>query len=210
MLQVNDQRRLRVLMVAVASLLAASMAMAESDDSSARHKVEEVSSEVVEELVAQRAALRDDPRRLHELVERLILPHFDFKRMSRRVLGKQWKKSSEEQRTRFMSAFRTLLVRTYSTVLDEYAGQPLRYLDPVQRKKENEVVVPVIVDRSGGAPFQVSYAMHRVETEWKVFDVAVDGVSLVTNYRSSFRSEIARHGLDGLIARLEAKNATQI
>ena len=71
MLQVNDQRRLRVLMVAVASLLAASMAMAESDDSSARHKVEEVSSEVVEELVAQRAALRDDPRRLHELVERL-------------------------------------------------------------------------------------------------------------------------------------------
>ena len=208
MLQLSGQWWCRALVVAVAGLLATSIVMAESDGTSARHKVEAVSSGIVEELVAQREVLRDNPQRLHELVERLILPHFDFARMSRRVIGKRWKKSSEEQRKRFVSAFRTMLVRTYSTVLNEYDGQTLTYLDPLPRKKENEVIVPVLIGRSGGNAFRVAYAMHRVESDWKVFDVSVDGVSLVTNYRSSFRSEIARHGIDGLIARLEEKNAT--
>ena len=209
MLQTIHRWRHRALMFALSGLIAGSTAMAESHGSSAREKVEEVASGTVEELASQRDVLRDDPQRLRELVERLIVPHFDFERMSRRVLGKRWKKSSEDQRARFVSAFRTLLVRTYATLINEYDGQAMTYLDPVPRKKDNEFVVPVTIGQSGGMEFRVAYAMHLVDTDWKVFDVAVDGVSLVTNYRSSFRAEIARHGIDGLIERLEEKNAAQ-
>ncbi|MCY4470420.1 MAG: ABC transporter substrate-binding protein [Thiotrichales bacterium] len=170
--------------------------------------VRQVTSRIVDELELRRDALPEDPERLYELVDRLVLPYFDFERMSRRVLGKRWKKATAEQQTQFVSAFRTLLVRTYATVLNEYRGQPLTYLDPAPRKKDDEIVVPTEIELTSNQKVQVAYAMYESATGWKVFDVAVDGVSLVTNYRSSFRSEIARHGIEGLIARLESKNST--
>ena len=99
-----------------------------------------------------------------------------------------------------------MLVHTYGAVLNEYDGQTLTYFDPVPRKKKGEVVVPVQVEDSSGKQVRVAYAMHQHGEEWKVFDVAIDGVSLVTNYRSSFRSKIARDGIDGLISSIEEKN----
>ena len=213
-----DIRRNGALMIAVlAGVIAGSMAAAASPGASARHMVEEVTSRLLEELTSQRESLQDDPQplslqddpqRLYEFVDRLVLPHFDFERMSRRVLGKRWKKSSPEQRTRFVSAFRSLLVRTYATVLNEYRGQTVTYLDPVARKKDNEIVIPMLVELAGNRSVRVAYAMHQDGADWKVFDVSVDGVSLVTNYRSSFRSEIARHGIDGLTTRIETKYPT--
>ena len=204
-----DVRRNGALMIAVlAGVVAGSMAAAASPGASARHMVEEVTTRLLEELTSQRESLQDDPQRLYEFVDRLVLPHFDFERMSRRVLGKRWKKSSPEQRTRFVSAFRSLLVRTYATVLNEYRGQTVTYLDPVARKKDNEIVIPMVVELAGNRSVRVAYAMHQDGADWKVFDVSVDGVSLVTNYRSSFRSEIARHGIDGLTTRIETKYPT--
>ena len=100
-------------------------------------------------------------------------------------------------------------MRTYSAVLNEYRGQTLAYLDPVPRKSDDEIVIPAEIEQTGGQPIRIAYAMHQDGMDWKIFDVAVEGVSLVTNYRSSFRSEIARHGIDGLIARLEAKYLTK-
>lgn len=183
-------------------------AMAASDGSAAQQLVQQVTSTIIDELTERRDALRDDPHAVYELVDRLVLPHFDFERMSRRVLGKKrWTQATAEQRTQFVAAFRTLLVRTYALMLNEYRGQPLTWHDPVPRKRDDEVVIPVTVELGGSPPAQVAYAMHGSGTDWRVFDVAVDGVSLVKNYRSSFRSEIARNGIDGLIARLEAKNA---
>ena len=197
------------LMVVVAGILAGWTALAAGTGASARQLVEEVTSSIVEELTSRREFFRNDPQGVYELVDRLVLPHFDFERMSRRVLGKRWKEASPEQRQRFISAFRSMLVRTYATMLNEYRGQTLTWLDPVARKKDDEIVIPVQVELSASQPVRVSYVMHHGNgTDWKVFDVAVDGVSLVTNYRSSFRAEIARHGIEGLIERLEARNAT--
>ena len=185
-----------------------SMAMAADNGSAARDQVKQVTSRVLQELALQDESLRGDPQRMNEFIDQLVLPYFDFDRMSRRVLGKRWKKASPEQRTRFVSAFRTLIVRTYASVLDQYNDQTLTYLEPVARKNDDEIVIPMQIESTGSSrPIQIAFAMHRDETTWKVFDVAVDGVSLVTNYRSSFRSEIARHGMDGLIARLEAKGS---
>ena len=200
--------RSRALTIAAAGMIAASMSLAANDGSPARNLVEQVTTDITQELSSRREAIQDDPRAMHDLVDRFLLPYFDFERMSRRVLGKRWKKATSEQRARFVSAFRTLLVHTYAKVLQEYDGQALTYLDPIARKKDDEIVIPVEVDLADGQPIRIAYAMHGTGADWKVFDVAIDGVSLVMNYRSSFRSEIARHGIDGLIERLEAKNST--
>ena len=199
--------RLMAAMVVAACLFAGSAAKAEDAGASAQRFVQQVTSTIVDELTSRREELRDDPQALYELVDRHILPYFDFERMSWRVLGKKrWTNAAPEQRERFVSEFRSLLVRRYAMVLNEYRGQPLTYLDPVARKKEDEIVIPAQVDLSGGQTVRFAYAMQRSGMEWKVFDVSIDGVSLVTLYRSEFRSEIARHGVDGLIDRLEAKN----
>ena len=200
--------RRRALTVAAACVLTGSMAMAADAGHPARHLVEQVTSEILEELTSQRESFQDDPQSLYDFVDRLIVPHFDFERMSRRVLGKRWKTASPEQQTRFVSVFRSLLVRTYSAVLNEYRGQTLAYLDPVARKRDDEIVIPAEIAQAGGQPIRIAYAMHQDGADWKIFDVAVEGVSIVRNYRSSFRSEIARHGIDGLITRLEAKFST--
>ena len=200
--------RSRVLVAAAASMIAGSVVWAAGDDgTSARHLVEQVTSSIVDEIESHRDAYRGDQDATHKLVERLVFPHFDFERMSRRVLGKRWKAATPEQRARFIAAFGTLLVSTYAKVVSEYSGQSLTYLEPVPRKKDDEIVIPMQVALADGQPLRVAYAMYRSGTDWKVFDVAVDGVSLVTNYRSSFRSEIAQNGIDGLIDRLEAKNS---
>ena len=194
--------------IVAAAVMTMAAATAASDGSAAQKLVQEVTSTIIDELTERRDALEKDPRAVYELVDRLVLPHFDFERMSRRVLGKKrWAAASAGQRTQFVAAFRTLLVRTYAVMLNEYRGQALTWLDPVPRKRDDEVVIPVTIELDSGPPAQVAYAMYGGGTDWKVFDVAVDGVSLVKNYRSSFRSEIARNGIDGLIASLEAKNA---
>ena len=204
---ITELWRSRVLMVVAASMLAGTVALAASSGVPAQNLVRQVTSSIIEEMTSGRESLQDDPQAVYGLVDRLVLPYFDFERMSRRALGKRWRKATSEQQTRFVSAFRILLVRTYAMVLNEYNGQTLTYLDAVPREKDDEVVVPVQIELTGNQVVRVAYAMHEGAAGWKVFDVAVDGVSLVTNYRSSFRAEIARRGIDGLIARLEAKNS---
>ena len=199
-----------VLSIACAGLLAHSMVMAAEAAPeaapSARHLVEAVVSGIVGELESNIDSIRDDPERLNGIVEQMILPHFDFERMSRRVVGKRWKEATADQQERFVSAFRTLLVHTYGSLLNSYDGQSHTYFDPVPRKKDGEVVVPVQVEDKNGRQVRVAYAMHQHGTAWKVFDVAIDGVSLMRTYRSTFRSKIAREGIDGLISSIEEKN----
>lgn len=204
-----DTLRRMTLMLMAACVLAGSTAIAADDGHPAQHLVEQVVSRVIEELESQGESIKGDPGRLYDLVNRLVLPHFDFERMSRRVLGKRWKKATPAQQERFTSAFQTLLVRTYALVLSEYRGQTITYLDPVARKRDDEIIIPVQISLSNNQSVIVAYAMQGSGSDWKVFDVAVDGVSLVTNYRASFRSEVARHGIDGLTARIEAKNSAK-
>lgn len=206
--RIVDVLRRMLLAVAAACLLGVSTAIAADTGSPAQDLVKHVTSRIIEELESEHESLQENPERIYELADRLVLPYFDFERMARRVLGKRWKAATPEQQTRFVSAFRTLLVRTYAIVLNEYRGQTLTYLEPVTRKKDDEIDVPVLIDLTGSQTVRVAYAMHGSGSDWKVFDVVIDGVSLVTNYRSSFRSEVARHGIEGLIARIESKNST--
>lgn len=169
--------------------------------------VRQTSDQMLAELTHRKQELQASPGKIYDLVEHVVLPRFDFQRMSRLVLGKYWPRASDSEKSSFVNAFREMLVRTYATALLNYSGQEIVYL-PVQRNaSSDEVTVNTQVQSSGALPIPIDYRLYRDGDEWKVFDVSIDGISLVSNYRSSFASQIRRHKLSGLIQKLEQRNA---
>lgn len=174
--------------------------------------VKNTSTRVLERLQAEKSRLDAEPGRLYELINELVLPHFDFYSMSRYVLGSSWKNATPEQQQQFVDQFRTLLVRTYANALKQYSDNEIVY-HPEQASEGSPLVVVRTevkgakgVNSSNSIP--IHYRMHSVNGAWKVIDVSVDGVSLVSTYRGSFASEIRNSGLDTLISRLAERNHT--
>ncbi len=169
--------------------------------------VKETANGVINRIESQRSVLETNPEQIYELVNELVIPHFDFISMSKWVLGRNWKTASKSQRSEFIEQFKTLLVRTYARALLEYSGQEIKYFPVEQNSKSNLAVVKTELTSSGAQPFPVAYRMHQKNEEWKVVDVAVDGVSLVSTYRGSFATQIKKNGFDSLIKQLTDKNA---
>lgn len=169
--------------------------------------IKETADTVIARVKTERDLLRRDSARLHRLVDELIIPHFDFPRMSQWVLGKHWRAADPGQRTRFMSEFRMLLVKTYATALLEYADREFRYYPARTVANSDIVTIRSDIAQPGNAVIPISYRMHVRDNRWKVYDISVDGVSLVATYRASFASEVRKSGIDGLIASIAAKNA---
>ncbi len=168
--------------------------------------VRDTSERMLSVLRAQREQLEKHPERIYDLVNEIVIPHFDFSRISRWVLGKYWRQATPEQRRRFENEFRTLLVKTYATSLLEFIDDQFRY-PPVRMKPgAKRVTVRTDVIRQGAQPVRIEYRLFRGRDGWKAYDVLVEGVSLVANYRSSFAEEIRKSGLDALIARLAEHN----
>ncbi|MGE0080587.1 MAG: phospholipid-binding protein MlaC [Thiohalomonadaceae bacterium] len=167
-------------------------------------------------LHAHRAALHTDPQALYGLVEKTLSPHVDFPLISQLVLGKHWRTADAAQRVRFMTEFRTLLVRFYVGALLEDPRKLDELLDfsdtliqfrPAEPEEDaRKALVRAEVHLPSGRVVLVSFNLRRKDETWKVYDVTVEGVSLVTNYRSSFASEVRQGGLDALIDRLAARN----
>jgi len=168
--------------------------------------VKHTSSGVIDRINSQRAELDANPSKIYEVVNELVIPHFDFISMSRWVLGKNWKSASEAQRSDFIEQFKTLLVRTYARALLEYSGQEIKYFPVEINPKSNLALVKTEMTSDGAQPFPVSYRMHQKNETWKVVDVSVDGVSLVSTYRGSFSTQIKKNGFDSLINELTIKN----
>ena len=161
---------------------------------------------VLAEVTERRAELEADPSLIYPLVEDTVVPHFDFRRMSQAALGRFWRKADEAQKQAVTDEFRLLLVRTYATALLGYSGQTIQYL-PVQfRQGQKKVMVPTRVAAPDAPSIPVNYRLRLKDQEWKVYDVVIDGVSLITNYRSQFTAEVRRGGIDGLISSLANKN----
>lgn len=191
-------------LIPVLFFVAAVSVQAVSQD--ATEVVKSTSQEVLERLEAEKAKLEENPGRIYELINKLVVPRFDFTSMSRWVLGRDsWKSASEEQRQAFINEFRTLLVRTYAKALLEYSEEEIKYYPAQGNPDSNLVVVKTEVRQQSGV-IPIHYRMHLRDEEWKVVDVAVDGVSLVSTYRGSFASEIRKNGLDSLIAKIEERN----
>lgn len=147
-------------------------------------------------------------KKLLDLVEAKVLPHFDFKRMTQLAVGQFWRTASPAQQEALTNEFRTMLVRTYSNSLSAYKNQTVEYKPLAMKAGDTDVTVKTQVIQPGGQPVPINYALEKQAGGWKVYDVEVDGVSLVTNYRGSFKSEIGKNGIDGLIKTLVDKNQT--
>jgi phospholipid transport system substrate-binding protein len=168
--------------------------------------VEQTSQTMLAKLKQEKQLLEAEPGRIYGLVDEIVVPHFDFEYMSQMVLAKYWRAASAEQRQAFTAEFRQLLVRTYATSLKEYSDQELIYLPFREGSNKDQATVRTEVEQAGGFPIPIDYRLRLNSSDWKVFDVIIDGVSLVTNYRSTFAKEIRDGGLDGLIETLVKRN----
>ncbi len=168
--------------------------------------VMETTDKIIKILRNEQEAIKTNPQRLYEIVDGIVAPQFDFVRMSRWVLGKHWRKAKAEEKTQFAREFRTLLVRTYAKALNDNYDKKIEMLPARKKKGGKEVIVRTEVQQDAGFPIPINYKMYLADNTWKVFDVSVDGISLVANYRSSFAKEIRANGLPKLINRLAKRN----
>ena len=168
-----------------------------------------VTDEVVAVLRADKDIQAGNTKKLLDLVEAKILPHFNFSRMTRLAVGAPWRQATAAQQQSLTTEFRTLLVNTYTSAFAQYKDQVIEYRPFKMAPGDTDVVVRSLIKQKTGAdPIDINYSMEKVDGTWKVYDVIIAGVSLVQNYRSSFASEIQKSGVDGLIATLAAKNKT--
>jgi len=168
--------------------------------------LQEVTDDVLAEIRRDPAQLQDVAR-VRALVERFILPHVDFQTAARWVLGKYWRTATPGQRVRFVDEFRQLLLNTYLRSISNYRENRIRILPARSGQTPGRAEVDVEIDRPGGPPVRVSFRLHRPGTDWLIYDISVEGVSLVATHRSSFSKEIHDNGLDSLIDRLARLNA---
>lgn len=168
--------------------------------------VKQTTDEVLATLQANRAEIQQNPAKVGEVVRTIVLPNFDFELMSRLVLARNWRTATPEQRQRFVQGFQELLIRTYATSLAQYSDQKVKYLPMQPSPDENRAMVRSEILQPNGPSIPLQYMLRQGSDGWKVFDVVIEGVSLVQNYRASFASEIQQRGIDGLIARLDARN----
>jgi len=198
----------------LAGLLAAHpVAAADSDPDEARLLLEKVAKEMIQATDARREEIKQNPEVVEQLVEELLLPHIDLITASRWVLGKHWRRASKEQKLAFIKHFRGMLLRFYSTALADYlrentVDESLISFQPVRAEEgRDDITVRSQVHPPSGNAIPVNYHMHLTSKGWKVYDVSVEGVSVITTYRNSFNDEIRRNGLDQLIARLANKDS---
>lgn len=145
-------------------------------------------------------------QKLFALAEEKILPNFDFNRVCRLVLGKHWRRATDAQKSSFQQEFRTLLLRTYSTALVKYDIKEIQYKKTKYSKDKQLAKVPTVIVPKDGPGVGVTYTLKSQGDMWKVYDIVIENISLVTNYRSQFATEIRQNGLDSLIAKLASKN----
>jgi len=163
--------------------------------------IQDTSEQLRVSLQGNRQRLVDEPEYAYRLADEVFLPHVDMGQVSSLVLGKHWRKATPEQQQ-----FKRMLVRTYATALRELGDWEVDFLPLRTQPGEDRVVVQTLMTREGAPPVAMDYRMHQKDGRWLAFDVSVEGVSLITNYRTSFSRLIRQKGIDGLIKELTARN----
>ena len=168
--------------------------------------VQRVTDEVLDIVRKDKEIQSGNTQKAIELVDKKVLPYFNFQHMTALALGKEWKKATPQQQTQLTAEFKTLLVRTYSNALTSYKNQKIVYKPFKMADGETDVLVRTEIQQPGAKPVQLDYSLEKLDGNWKVYDVVVAGISLVTNYRDQFNQEVRANGIDGLIASIAAKN----
>ncbi len=197
-------KQFRIILAAVALTIASGAAQA------AEHPAQEM---VVEAITAMLDVLENDgdkiesdPEYRQAKVDELIVPHLDFDTMTKLAVGKFWRRADAGQQEELVTEFKTLLLNTYTGALTEYSGETITFEPFRPEEREDRAVVRSTFSQSGGSDVPVIYKL-REKNGWTIYDIEVNGISLVTNYRTAFTNEITNGGIDGLLATLKERNA---
>jgi phospholipid transport system substrate-binding protein len=171
--------------------------------------VQRVTEDVLAAIKSDQQLAAGDKHKAVKLAEEKVLPYIDFEEATRLAVGRAWPQATPEQRKKLVTEFRNMLVRTYSNAIEGYQGQTLKVLPSRGGKQEgkDEATVRAQFVRAGGKPLPIEFQMRKTGQNWKVYDISVEGISLVLTYRSEFDAVVKQDGIDGLIKRLAEKNA---
>lgn len=197
------------LLLTMFSLLLPVAAGAQTPDLGPDALVKSVTNQVLDIVRKDKDIQSGNHQKAVALVETKVLPHFDFTRMTQLSLGRDWRTATPAQKQALTDEFRTLLVRTYSSALNEYKSQVIEFKPFTMKPGDTDVKVRTQIVQSGGRPIPLDYYLEKLPQGWKVYDIEVDGISLVINYRGSFAAEVRQGGIDGLIKSLQAKNHSE-
>lgn len=169
--------------------------------------VRKMTDDVIYELKKDKDTQSGDHKKIHyQLIEKKILPNFDFVRICRLVLGKHWRSMSDAQKNQFTIEFKNLLIRTYSIALSKYTNQTIEF-KPLRKKDSAKIVtVKTNIIQNGSQPIAVNYVLSNSTGHWLIFDIVIEHVSLITNYRSQFYEEIKKSSVDKLLQKIVKKN----
>ena len=168
--------------------------------------VKKVTDDVLAAVKSDKQLAAGDKQKALKLAEEKVLPHIDFLEATRLAVGRSWREATDEQKQKLTNEFRRMLVRTYSSAISAYQGQTMKTMPVHMKAGETDVTVHNQYIRPGGKPVQLDYQMHKTPDGWKIYDIIVEGVSLVLTYRSEFDAVVKQQGVDGLIKRLAEKN----
>jgi len=194
----------RLVIVLTMVLFVAGVARGAAD--SARLLVIDISNQVTQALNKEPDLAERDPASMYKLLNRIVVPHFDFDATAKLVLGRYWRDINPQQQQRFTQEFSTHLVHFYAASLMKYRDQTIDFKPLRAPAAANDVAVHTEVEQGNGAPIPIDYRMHLKGGDWKVYDVSIDGISLVASNRSSYAAEIRKSGIDTLTARLARIN----
>lgn len=181
-------------------------APAHADDADIVKQIQRATDQVLQRFYAREDELKAHPNRIYDAVQDVVKPHFDFEEMTRSSMGRHWASASAQQQQQLVKEFSELLIRTYGVALLNYSGKPIEYGTPRRSQDDKRVMVSSTVTALSGNTVPIDYKLHQVNGKWRVYDVVIEGISLVTNYRTTFTNEIRTGGVDGLIKRLVERN----
>lgn len=190
----------------VSGLVPVTVLAGELTNEAAEHLVQNTADQVIHEIAARQTELDKDPSVLLDIVDKTLLPEVDSERMSQLVLGRYWRMASAHQKAAFTEQFKRLLVRTYAGPLSKLGNQTIKVTGTKPGSDKDEVEVLSVVSGGDMGSVPVDYRLAAVDGKWKAYDVVIDGISLVNNYRGSFAQVIQQKGLDSLIATLKTQN----
>ncbi len=196
----------RVMNLLIVGLLAAFAVTARAEVQAPDVLARNTTNEVLRIVRQDKDLKNGNTRKILALVEEKILPNFDFRKMTQLAVGKNWSKATPEQQQELVEQFKTMLVRTYSASLTSVSDYKIEFTPLKMSPGDDDVTVNTVVSKLGAPPIPIDYRMEKLGEGWKVFDVMVDNVSMVTVYRNTFNSEVRKGGIEGLVASLARRN----
>jgi len=166
-----------------------------------------ITQDVLDTIKSDKQLAAGDKQKALKLAEEKILPHVDFEEATRLAVARSWSQATPEQKKQLVDEFRRMLVRTYSSAISAYEGQTMKVMPVRMKPGDTDVTVRNQYIRPGAKPVQLDYTMHKTDAGWKIYDIVVEGVSLVLTYRSEFDAVVKQEGIDGLIKRMAAKSS---